>query len=211
MRLFKRLIYLTISSLILVSCSLEGESKVNSTDTLPSETNVENNDILKIPIDTITNNKSNDNEGDSTQTDAPLDKEMNGTAGQLYGYTFEAMMQLDEGLNGDMQYIAVDLSPLTQLTETDKLYILNYLEQQFEISVQDTTIEQLKEKEDFKKNKLVLKGVLLRIDKVELGEDTAIITGSKYRSGSGGVGTKIDLILEKGSWKVGSAVMTWIS
>ncbi|GGH37606.1 hypothetical protein [Paenibacillus segetis] len=202
MRFMKGFVYLTAIFLLLVACSSEGASKVSSPDSLPTETNS--------PVGTITNNHSSDSDGNSPLPNTSL-KEMNGTAGQLYGYTFEAMMQLDENLNTDMKYIAVDLNPLTQLTEADKLYILNYLEQKFSITVQDNTLEQLIEKEDLKEDLLVLEGTLLRIEKVELGEDTAVITGSKFRSGTGSVGTKIELILENDSWKVASAAMTWIS
>lgn len=135
---------------------------------------------------------------------------MNGSAGQLYAITFEAMMELDEGLNHEMNYIAVDLSEMSQLTEDDKTYIIEYL-QDFGTEIRDRTLDQLMEEENPEQSSPSLKGVLLRVDKVEINEDSAQIEGSKYRSGTGVVGAKITLKLEEGAWKLSGSEMTWIS
>lgn len=151
-------------------------------------------------------------EEDADGNDEPQtsDENMNGSAGQLYAMTFEAIMNLDEALNHEMNYIAVDLSEMTQLTEDDKTYIIEYL-QSFGTEIRDRTLEQLLEEESPGQNNLTLKGVLLRIDKVEINEDSALIEGSKYRSGTGAVGAKITLKLEKGAWKLAGSERTWIS
>lgn len=140
------------------------------------------------------------------------DADINGSAGQLYGLAFEAMMPIDEALNEDMQYIAIDFSVLSQLTDEDKRYIEEYMGR-FAAPVKDATFEQLKESEDddFNDNGMVLRGVLLQIDKVEISENGAIIEGMKYRSGNGAIGIHIELTLEDGAWKVKEAVSTWIS
>ncbi|WP_435923706.1 hypothetical protein [Paenibacillus sp. DYY-L-2] len=140
----------------------------------------------------------------------PQDKEMNGTAGQLYSLAFQAMFDMDEGLNGDMKYIAMDLSELTQLTEEDKAYILDSFED-YGVEIRDETFDRLQEQEPGFKEKMVLEGVLLRVEKVDISKDAAVIEGSKYRSGNGAVGTKITLKLEDGAWSVTDAGMTWIS
>ncbi|MCK8487380.1 hypothetical protein M0651_09365 [Paenibacillus sp. MBLB2552] len=134
----------------------------------------------------------------------------NGSAGQLYALTFEDMMKMDEALNHEMNYIAVDLSEMTQLTEDDKTYIIEYL-QGFGAEIRDRTLDQLVEEENPDQSSPSLKGVLLRVDKVEINEDSAQIEGSKYRSGTGAIGVKITLKLQKGAWKLSDSEMTWIS
>ncbi|AZK45025.1 hypothetical protein [Paenibacillus lentus] len=134
---------------------------------------------------------------------------INGSAGQLYGLAFEAMMSIDEALNEDMTYIAIDFSVLSQLTDEDKRYIEERMGQ-FAVPVKDATLEQLKESEgnEIKDNDMVLGGVLLQIDKVDISENGAIIAGTKYRSGNGAIGIQIELTLEDGSWMVKKAAST---
>lgn len=134
---------------------------------------------------------------------------MRGTAGQLYSLAFQAMMEMDEGLNSEMKYIAIDFSELTQLTEEDQAYILASFET-YGVETRSASIDELKQEEGFK-DKLVLDGVLLLVEQVEISEDAAIIEGSKYSSGNGAIGTKITLKLEDGSWSVSDAGITWIS
>lgn len=133
-----------------------------------------------------------------------------GTAGQLYSLAFQAMFSFDEGLNGNMEYIALDLSELTQLTDQDKSYILDSFAD-YEVTVRDATFEELAQEEENFEDSMSLSGVLLQVKKVDVGEDSAVIEGSKYRSGKGAVGTKITLKLEDGTWNVTDSSMTWIS
>ncbi|RCX18116.1 hypothetical protein DFP94_10770 [Fontibacillus phaseoli] len=148
-------------------------------------------------------------ETDSSEGDPPLDKEMKGTAGQLYSLAFHAMFEMDEGLNSDMKYIAIDFSEMTQLTEQDKTYILASFDS-YGVEVRDAAFDELKQEEGFK-DKMVLEGILLQVKKVDVSEAAAVIEGSKYRAGNGAVGTKITLKLEDGSWSVSDAGTTWIS
>ncbi|WHX49682.1 peptide ABC transporter substrate-binding protein [Paenibacillus woosongensis] len=123
------------------------------------------------------------------------------------------MMPIDEALNADMKYIAIDFSVLTHLAAEDKQYIEEYIGSRFAAPVRDATFEQLKESEgdDFTDNGMVLSGVLLQIDKVEISEHGAVIEGMKYRSGNGAVGIAIQLELKDGAWKVIEAANNWIS
>ncbi|WP_410771077.1 hypothetical protein [Fontibacillus sp. BL9] len=145
----------------------------------------------------------------SSEADHPSDKEMMGTAGQLYSLAFHAMFEMDEGLNSDMKYISIDFSELTQLTEQDKAYIMASFDS-YGVEVRDAAFDELKQEEGFK-DKLVLEGILLQVKKVDVSEAAAVIEGSKYRAGNGAIGTKITLKLEDGSWSVSDAGTTWIS
>ncbi|WP_019635387.1 hypothetical protein [Paenibacillus fonticola] len=142
-----------------------------------------------------------------------VNPEVDGSAGQLYGLAFEAMMPIDEALNQDMEYIAIDFSVLSHLTEEDKQYIEEYISSRFTAPVKDATFEQLRESEGdhFTDNGMVLSGVLLQIDKVEISENGAVIEGMKYRSGNGAAGIVIQLELKDGAWKVIEAANTGVS
>lgn len=161
---------------------------------------------------TVTEPGGSSNQGatEEESPDSTQDKDMDGTAGQLYSLAFQAMFDMDEGLNGEMKYIAMDLSELTQLTEEDKTYILDSFKD-YGVEIRDTTFDRLKEEEPGFKENMALEGVLLRVEKVDIREDAAVIEGSKYRSGTGAVGTKITLKLVDGVWSVADAGMTWIS
>lgn len=135
---------------------------------------------------------------------------VDGSAGQLYGLAFEAMMPMDEALNENMKYIAIDFSVLSHLTEEDKQYIEQYMGK-FAVEVKDATFEQLEESENLRDNNMILDGVLLKVDKVDISENGAVIEGIKYRSGNGAIGVNIKLTLEDGAWKVAETATTWIS
>ncbi|MEF2966328.1 peptide ABC transporter substrate-binding protein [Paenibacillus sp. M1] len=151
--------------------------------------------------------------GQTTGTTGPGQtgsEDMDGSAGQLYSLVFQTLFNMDEALNDGMKYIAIDLSPLTQLTDEDKAYILDSLGSHG-VEVRDTTFDRLKEEEEHFKEILVLEGVMLRIEKADIGRDSAVIEGSKYRSGTGAVGAKITLKLKDKAWSVTDSGMTWIS
>lgn len=149
-------------------------------------------------------------EADAGTTAPDGKQDMHGSAGELYRLAFEAMFSMDEALNSDIKYIALDLSDLQQLTDSDRRHILASFAFR-EVEVRDTTMEELKKEEPEFKETMVLQGVLLKIEKVELGEDYAVIEGSKYRSGTGAIGAKITLELKDGAWSITKSEMTWIS
>jgi len=53
--------------------------------------------------------------------------------GELYSLALEAYMPIDEGLNGDMKYIAIDMSDFKDLDDTDKEQILKHFEEKWRI------------------------------------------------------------------------------
>ncbi|WP_334074863.1 MULTISPECIES: hypothetical protein [Paenibacillus] len=138
------------------------------------------------------------------------DQDTHRSAGELYRLAFEAMFSMDEALNSEMKYIALDLSDLPQLTDADREHLLSSFAFG-DVDVRDATMEELKKEEPEFKETMVLQGILLKIKKVELGENSAVIEGSKYRSGKGAIGAKITLELKEGAWSVTESEMTWIS
>lgn len=131
--------------------------------------------------------------------------------GQLYSLALDAYMPIDEGLNGSMEYIAIDMSNFEDIDETDKKQILAYFDK-YNVEVMETTYEQLLKKEGlYDPQTMVLNGVLLRVEKTEITKNKMVIEGSKYRAGDGAIGTKVVVEYKNEKWQVTEANGTWIS
>lgn len=122
----------------------------------------------------------------------------------------DAYMPIDEGLNGGMKYIAIDMSNFKDIDETDKNQILKYFDK-YNVEVMEATYEQLKDKRLYDPQTTVLSGVLLRVEKTEISKNQMVIEGSKYRAGNGAIGTKVIVQYINGKWQVTQADGTWIS
>ncbi|WP_339323436.1 peptide ABC transporter substrate-binding protein [Paenibacillus sp. FSL W8-0194] len=130
--------------------------------------------------------------------------------GELYSLALDAYMPIDEGLNGGMKYIAIDMSNLNDIDETDKKQILKYFGK-YNVEVMEATYDQLKEKGLYDPITMVLNGVLLRVEKTEISNNKIVVEGSKYRAGDGAIGTKVIIEYKNGKWQVSKADSTWIS
>ncbi|ABN53770.1 MAG TPA: hypothetical protein DEF39_00680 [Hungateiclostridium thermocellum] len=119
-------------------------------------------------------------------------------------------MPIDEGLNDDMKYIAIDTHTLENATNADKKTVLEYFKK-YDVEIMDESFESLKEK-GMVKDLNSLDGLLLRIEKVDkISDNEIIIECSKFRSGLGAVGVKCVLKKENNKWIIDSSQMSWIS
>lgn len=132
--------------------------------------------------------------------------------GEIYSVALNAIMEEDEALSSEMEFIAIDMSNFNELDEQAKKEILNFFKEKYKIEVMDATFEELKEKGLYNPDKMVLDGVLLRLEKVEFKFNNNIFfEGSKYRSGLGAVGVEVTVHYKDDNWKVKEAKKTWIS
>lgn len=130
---------------------------------------------------------------------------------EIYIQAFDSFMPLDEGLNGEMKYIAIDMSNLNSLNITGKEKILNHFKK-YGVEVMEASLEDLKQKGLFNERSLSLEGILLSIKEVDIQSDTKVqIEGSKYRSGLGAIGVITTVVYKDGKWQVEKANITWIS
>lgn len=100
---------------------------------------------------------------------------------------FEAKMNQDAAaLNIDMNYIAVDLREMTQLTPRAKAALWIYL-QTFGITIRDCTLEQWRQEENDEADLLPYSqaGIFLCVDKADIGAACALRKSAKYHSGTG--------------------------
>lgn len=132
--------------------------------------------------------------------------------GEIYSVALDSIMEQDEALNSDMEYIAIDMSNFEEVDENDKKEIINYFKEKYKVDVMDATLEQLKEKGLYNSDTMALNGILLRIEKVEFKfNNNVFFEGSKYRSGLGAVGVEVTVHYKDNQWKSKEAKMTWIS
>lgn len=132
--------------------------------------------------------------------------------GEIYSIALDSIMKEDEGLNSDMQYIAIDMSNFEEVDESDKKEILNYFKEKYKVEVMDATFEQLEEMGLYNSDMMSLDGVLLKIEKVGFKFNNKILfEGSKYRSGLGAIGVEVKVHYQDHKWKAKEVKMTWIS
>ncbi|MGN7478869.1 peptide ABC transporter substrate-binding protein [Solibacillus silvestris] len=132
--------------------------------------------------------------------------------GEIYIVALDSIMKQDEGLNSDMEYIAIDLSNSEEVDASDKKEILNYFKEKYKVEVMDATLEQLEEKGLYNPDMMRLDGVLLKIEKIDFKFNNKILfEGSKYRSGLGAIGIEVKVHYKGNKWRPKEVKMTWIS
>ncbi|MFJ5771681.1 peptide ABC transporter substrate-binding protein [Psychrobacillus sp. NPDC093180] len=132
--------------------------------------------------------------------------------GEIYSVALDSIMEQDEALSSDMEYIAIDMSNFENSNENDKEEILSYFKEKYKVEVMAATLEQIKEKGLYNSDTMSLDGVLLRIEKFDIKFNKEIFfEGSKYRSGLGAVGVKGKVHYKDNKWETNKVKMTWIS
>ena len=134
-----------------------------------------------------------------------------GSLVDVYSMALDSFMPLDEGLNGDMKFIAIAGNTLKYLQADKRNVVLKNFEK-YKVKVMDASLEELKKVGLFNEKQLYLEGVLLSVKDVTIVSDEEIVVeGSKYRSGDGAIGVKCTLKYKNGNWMVDKADITWIS
>lgn len=104
----------------------------------------------------------------------------------LYLDILKQVYENDEGLNGDISMIAVDLSKADNVSEGEKEAILYQAWQLFGMEVIPGTYEELKEQGYISSDGYdFLDGVLLKIETLQVDTDSFQFAASKWRSGTG--------------------------
>jgi len=130
---------------------------------------------------------------------------------EVYSAALDSIMEKDEALSSGMQFIAIDMSSLTGLNEQSKKEILGYFKQKYSIEAMEASYEKLIEQGLRDPETLVLKGVLLRIEKIDFVSGDLLFEGSKHRSGDGAVGVKGIVHFKNDQWVTKESMKTWIS
>ncbi|MGG3843796.1 peptide ABC transporter substrate-binding protein [Anoxybacillus kestanbolensis] len=133
--------------------------------------------------------------------------------GEIYSVALDSIMEKDEALNSEMEFIAIDMSNFDdELSEKDKKEIINFFKDKYKVDVMNATFDELKEKKYYNPDKMALDGVLLRIEKIDFKfNNNVFFEGSKYRSGKGAIGVEGTVHYKDGNWKIKESKETWIS
>ena len=127
-----------------------------------------------------------------------------------YFAVFEKLYEVDPGLNGDIEYIAFDLTDV-KLEDTS---LLIGLFQEFcdnnGYSLLLDDFEGLNEK-GYIQDLYFPNGILIAFKDNELTEDTLVIEARKWRSGRGAIGAEYTVKLEDSTWNITKIANQWIS
>lgn len=137
---------------------------------------------------------------------------LSGSLKEIYIMALDSMMPVDEGLNHDMKYIAIDGSKLRYISKSEKEQILEYFGSKYNIKTMDASFDKLKEMGMVNDDLSTIEGILLDITKINvIDKKNVLIEGYKYKSGLGSVGVGSKITYENGKWKLESSGMSWIS
>ncbi len=132
--------------------------------------------------------------------------------GEIYSVALDTIMERNQALNRNMEYIAIDMSNFEDVDKGDKEEILSYFREKYKVEVMDSTFEQLEAKGLYNPDTLSLDGVLLSIEKFDFKFNKEILfEGSKHRSGLGAFGIEGKVHYKNSKWKPKEVKMTWIS
>lgn len=95
----------------------------------------------ELDSDTALNSNIHVEEKDNNQVDTENNSGENLV--ELYSIVLDALMEENQGLNQDINYIAIDMSNFVKLTETDKQEILNYFKEKYKIDILVATYDEL--------------------------------------------------------------------
>ncbi|WP_226673511.1 peptide ABC transporter substrate-binding protein [Rossellomorea aquimaris] len=132
--------------------------------------------------------------------------------GEIYTLALDALMEEDQALNSDMTFIAIDMSDLDGVDEEQKQAIMRHFRDEYKVEVMDSTMDELEEDGYYDTDTMALKGVLLRMEKVDFeSEDGVLLEVSKFKSGKGAIGLRLVVDYENGEWQLTEQDVIWIS
>ncbi|MEH7179909.1 peptide ABC transporter substrate-binding protein [Neobacillus vireti] len=132
--------------------------------------------------------------------------------GEIYSIALDAMMEKDKALNSEMEFIAINMSTMKELSSKDKEEIIEFFEGKYGVEVMDADLENLKEQGLYESEKMAIRGVLLSFETVIFKyNNTVVFEGSKYHSALGAIGVEITVHFKDGKWQIKEVNETWIS
>jgi len=127
-----------------------------------------------------------------------------------YMAVIDKLYNEDSGLNGDIKYIAIDTSSMSNLDENSKAELLKQLEK-YGAAVLDMTFEELESK-GYIKNLYFTEGIFFRIEDAYIKNNSIKMNVSKWRSGLGAIGyNDMTVSYKNKSWKITKTGTAWIS
>lgn len=132
--------------------------------------------------------------------------------GEIFNVALDTIMEHNEELNDEMEFIAINVGELEDLSEKDEKTISDYFEEKYKVDVMITnnTAQELKETELYDSDTDTLKGVFLGIEKADFKDDNSVFfEGNKYRSNSSGFALEFSVHYEDNEWQAGEIDELW--
>lgn len=130
---------------------------------------------------------------------------------KAYSLLFNAVYDIDTGLNSDIKYISFVTSTFENFSEDDKASFFKYIENKYNVEVLEKDFEQLKD-EGYIKDLYFKEGILFKIDEYYENNDNVIsVSAEKWRSGLGAIWVDTKVVKENNEWILSKADMTAIS
>lgn len=132
--------------------------------------------------------------------------------GEIYSLALDQVLVHSENLIDNLQYIALDMSNLEELSTSDREEIIDFFQTKYDIEVMDATLEQLLEQGLYSSDTAALHGILLMLEEVEIMQNGNVqLIGSSYRSGHGGKGVEVTISYKDEAWRVIDHQAIWTS
>ncbi len=148
------------------------------------------------------------NEEGTNTSQTPEKKEDNIV--EAYMTVIDKLYEEDSGLNGNIKYIAIDTSKMTNLTEEGKVELLKELES-YGFTVLNMTSEEL-ENQGYIKDLYFEEGILFNIEDQPIKNNSITMDVSKWRSGLGAIGyDNLVIKYKNGKWEITKSGDAWIS
>ncbi|WP_342543621.1 peptide ABC transporter substrate-binding protein [Paenisporosarcina sp. FSL H8-0542] len=125
-------------------------------------------------------------------------------AEEAYTLLLESLMNEEESLNNDIEYVSIDLSNINGLREEQKQIVKTFFKSPDEVEVLDLTLDELREENLFDADSNTLTGILLTIEEINFYQDAefANFKGSKYRSDEDVVTVEGKMQYTDGQWEL---------
>lgn len=127
-----------------------------------------------------------------------------------YFVLFKQLYADDPGLNGDIKYIAVDLTDVKSEDNADFLVLIEAFCKKDGFTLLVDTMDGLNEK-GYIKNLSLEEGIVIAFEDTSLTDTKLVTQGRKWRSGDGAIGGTFTLEKKNGTWSITKTENQWIS
>lgn len=129
---------------------------------------------------------------------------------EAYTTVIDKLYTEDSGLNGDIKYLAIDTSLMTNLADETKAELLKQLGS-YGFIVLDMSFEEL-QKQGYIKDLYFKEGILFRIEDEPIKNNSITMKASKWRSGLGAIGhNNLTINFKDGKWEITELGVSWES
>jgi len=130
---------------------------------------------------------------------------------ELYTLAFDAVWEMDKGLNSDIKYVSINTKIFKDFSEEDKKQLFDYIADKYKVTMLDMSIDELKAS-GYIKDFSFKEGIVFGIDKYNsYSSNSASFDGKKWRSGKGAIGFTFKAVKKNSKWEKTKCDMTWIS